>query len=40
MLHKALHDIFPDPPVGLDPHALDVERVPEHVAVIMDGNGR
>ncbi len=40
MLHKALKDIFPDPPAGLDPVALDVSRVPEHVAIIMDGNGR
>lgn len=40
MLHKPLDAIFPSPPDGLDPFALDPERVPEHVAVIMDGNGR
>ncbi|MGI6590628.1 MAG: isoprenyl transferase [Eggerthellaceae bacterium] len=37
---KPLSYIFPDPPVGLDPTLLDPDRVPEHVAVIMDGNGR
>lgn len=37
---KPLDYIFPDPPAGLDPAALDPARVPEHVAVIMDGNGR
>ena len=40
MLHKPLADIFPNPPAGLDPAQLDVARIPEHVAVIMDGNGR
>ena len=40
MFHKPLDVIFPNPPAGLDFHALDPERVPEHVAVIMDGNGR
>ncbi|MDU5612882.1 MAG: undecaprenyl diphosphate synthase family protein, partial [Slackia sp.] len=40
MFHKALTDIFPDPPTDLDPEALDEARVPEHIAVIMDGNGR
>ncbi len=40
MLHKPLVDIFPNPPAGLDPAQLDPARVPEHVAVIMDGNGR
>ena len=35
-----LEEIFPEPPVGLDREALDLDRVPEHVAVIMDGNGR
>lgn len=40
MLHKPLDVIFPNPPAGLDPNALDPERVPSHVAVIMDGNGR
>lgn len=40
MLHKPLDYIFPDPPEGLDPALLNEERVPQHVAVIMDGNGR
>ncbi len=40
MYLKALCDIFPDPPEGLKPSALIEERVPQHVAVIMDGNGR
>lgn len=39
-MNKPLEYIFPDPPAGLDPARLDVERVPQHVAVIMDGNGR
>ncbi len=40
MFNKPLTDIFPEPPEGLDPSALDEERIPQHVAVIMDGNGR
>lgn len=40
MLSKPIEEIFPNVPEGLDPSALDVERIPEHVAVIMDGNGR
>lgn len=39
-MRKPLDYIFPDPPSDADPRALDVERVPRHVAVIMDGNGR
>ncbi len=39
-MNKPLDYIFPDPPEGLDPTLLDPERVPRHVAVIMDGNGR
>ncbi|MDO4289947.1 MAG: isoprenyl transferase [Eggerthellaceae bacterium] len=39
-MNKPLDYIFPDPPAGLDPAALDAARIPEHVAVIMDGNGR
>ena len=35
-----MSEIFPNPPAGLDPLALDEARVPQHVAVIMDGNGR
>ena len=39
-MNKPLEYIFPNPPAGLDPAALDPARVPEHVAVIMDGNVR
>ena len=37
---QTVREIFPDPPEGLDPSALELSRVPSHVAVIMDGNGR
>ena len=37
---KPLREIFPDPPDGLDPSQLVEDAVPQHVAVIMDGNGR
>lgn len=40
MFAKPLTEIFPNPPQGLDPAALDEARIPAHVAVIMDGNGR
>ena len=40
MLNKPLDYIFPNPPEGLDPTQLDSDKVPQHVAVIMDGNGR
>ena len=40
MFHKPIEDMFPNPPGGLDPAVLDEEQVPQHVAVIMDGNGR
>ena len=39
-MNKPLDYIFPDPPAGLDPTSLDPDRVPQHIAVIMDGNGR
>lgn len=39
-MRKPLDYIFPDPPRDLDPAQLDQSRVPRHVAVIMDGNGR
>lgn len=39
-MNKPLAHIFPNPPAGLDPRALNMQRIPEHVAVIMDGNGR
>lgn len=37
---STLPEIFPEPPHGLDPSALDLSRIPAHVAIIMDGNGR
>lgn len=40
MFAKPVTEIYPDPPAGLDPRALDEARIPQHVAVIMDGNGR
>ena len=39
-MNKPLDYIFPNPPEGLDPRQLVPARVPQHVAVIMDGNGR
>ena len=39
-MNKPLDYIFPSPPSGLSPEDLDCSRIPEHVAVIMDGNGR
>ena len=39
-MNKPLDYIYPSPPEGLDPKALDLERIPKHVALIMDGNGR
>ena len=40
MFAKPVNEIYPNPPEGLDPQELDEARVPRHVAVIMDGNGR
>lgn len=40
MFSKPLEEIYPDPPAGVIRSALDESRVPQHVAVIMDGNGR
>lgn len=40
MFAKPISDIYPNPPLGLDPSKLDESNVPKHVAVIMDGNGR
>lgn len=39
-MNKPLDYIFPNPPADLDPAQLDPAAVPQHVAVIMDGNGR
>lgn len=40
MFHKPIDEIFPNPPEGLERALLDETRIPKHVAVIMDGNGR
>ena len=40
MFAKPISEIYPNPPAGLDPSLLMEARVPQHVAVIMDGNGR
>ncbi|HAM16737.1 MAG TPA: isoprenyl transferase [Eggerthellaceae bacterium] len=40
MFAKPVSEIYPNPPAGLNPQQLDERRVPQHVAVIMDGNGR
>lgn len=40
MFAKPVDQIYPNPPAGLDSSLLDEARVPQHVAVIMDGNGR
>ena len=40
MDREAFDRYFSDPPQEVDPSALDFERIPEHIAVIMDGNGR
>ena len=40
MFAKPVTEIYPNPPAGLDPLLLDESRIPQHVAVIMDGNGR
>ena len=39
-MNKDLDYIFPDPPEGVDPRALDPERIPESVAIIMDAKKR
>lgn len=39
-MNTSLCEIFPQVPKDIRLDALDVERIPKHVAVIMDGNGR
>lgn len=39
-MNKPLNYIFPQVPPDLDLSQLDPAAVPEHVAIIMDGNGR
>ena len=40
MFNQPLEHIFPNPPEGLNPSDLIEEAVPQHLAFIMDGNGR
>ncbi|MDR0308457.1 MAG: di-trans,poly-cis-decaprenylcistransferase, partial [Coriobacteriales bacterium] len=35
-----LRTVFPQPPADLSLDELQAEAIPEHIAVIMDGNGR
>lgn len=37
---KELREIFPEVPADVDLAQLDVSRIPSHIAIIMDGNGR
>ena len=37
---KNLNEIFPNVPSDIDIAQLDLEKIPQHVAIIMDGNGR
>ena len=39
-MNKPLDYIFPDVPADIDVSALRVDVIPQHIAVIMDGNGR
>lgn len=39
-MNRSFDHIFPRLPSDIDPDAFDATRVPAHVAVIMDGNGR
>lgn len=39
-MRKKFEDIFPDLPDDLDVTLFDEEKIPRHVAIIMDGNGR
>lgn len=39
-MNKDLDEIFPSIPSDIDISALNVDNIPEHIAVIMDGNGR
>lgn len=37
---KDLNEIFPEIPSDIDIAELDLNKIPQHVAIIMDGNGR
>jgi len=40
LTQKRLVELFAPAPPDIDLLALDVQRIPQHIAVIMDGNGR
>ena len=37
---KDLNEIFPEIPTDINIEELDTAKIPQHVAIIMDGNGR
>jgi undecaprenyl diphosphate synthase len=39
-MNKPLDYIFPDAKASQNVQALDLDAIPAHIAVIMDGNGR
>ncbi len=39
-MNMPLQEIFPQLPQGLSYDGLDVQALPDHIAIIMDGNGR
>ncbi|MGN0302068.1 MAG: isoprenyl transferase [Anaerotardibacter sp.] len=39
-MRRSLDYIFPQVPCDIDLNALDTGRIPQHIAIIMDGNGR
>lgn len=39
-MNKSLNEIFPSVPDNIDISELDLTKIPQHVAIIMDGNGR
>lgn len=39
-MNKPLNEIFPNIPENINISDLDTTNIPEHVAIIMDGNGR
>lgn len=38
--HAAFEEYFRNPPVDIDMAELNLQALPQHIAVIMDGNGR
>ena len=37
---KEQKEIFPEIPSDIDIAELNIDKIPQHVAIIMDGNGR